>query len=142
MPSRIALVLVTLVMGACSALPRSLDRDPTQPRTLSDELMQGQPVLPQVWQAPARDQVVGCVSVTYDITLKGEPVDVRISESHPAGYFDAEVLHLMKEMRFKPRKKLEHAARVFSFVPPSSNYSREAAASLCSAVPTPAELNP
>lgn len=135
----VALTL-TLATAAC-ALPRSFDSDPTQPRALGDDLMQGQPIQSSVVQVPGRDQVVGCVSVAYDITPKGEAVDVRITESHPAGYFDAEVLNLMKELRFKPRKKAEHAARVFSFVPPGSQYSREAAASLCSPVPTHEELN-
>ena len=54
---------------------------------------------------------------------------------------DGEVLRLMSAIRFTRRAQTEHGARLFSFVPPNSSYSREAAASLCSPVPSHAELN-
>lgn len=131
-------VVAALVTVSC-ALPARLGGKSDGPTPLPPELMQaGQQI---EYRAPARDQVVGCVVVTYDIARDGVPSNVQIQESHPAGYFDAEVLNLMKAIRFRDRKRAERGARLFSFVPPNSGNSREAAASLCSPVPTHEELN-
>lgn len=120
---------IALSLTAC-ALPHRLDGYPPAPTPLSQDLMQSGPQVE--YRAPAREEVVGCVVVAYDIERDGTPQNVQIQESHPAGYFDAEVLNLMKEIRFRSRARAEPGVKVFSFVPRDSGYSREAAASLCS----------
>ena len=135
------LIPVAAVALAGCALPQRLDGEPTGPVALPDYMMQSGPQLGE-YTAPARDSVIGCVSLTYDVLPDGTAQNVQITESHPAGYFDGEALNFMAAIRFTARKKLEHGARVFSYVPPNSNVSRTAAASLCSPVPTHDELNP
>ena len=137
-----SLLAAAVVMTAgCSPLPGRLDHESNAPTALPDSLMQSGPQTDVEYHAPARDEVVGCVTVKYDVKPDGTPDNVEIIESHPAGYFDGEVLRLMSAIRFTRRAQTEHGARLFSFVPPNSSYSREAAASLCSPVPSHAELN-
>lgn len=132
-------LIIVLGLGGCAYMPRPVGADPKAPKPLPEELMQTQPLV--VWEIPPREAITGCVAVSYDITRKGVPQNVKIIESHPPGYFDAEVLRLMEEIRFKARAKTERGARVFGFVPPNSPYTREAAASVCSPAPTHEELN-
>ena len=126
-----ALAVAAALAAAGCALPGRMGGASDGPTALPSELMQAGPQI--VYQAPARQQVVGCVMVGYLIGRDGMPQDVTIQVSHPAGYFDAEVLNLMKVLSFKPRAEPEPRTRTFTFVPPQSGFTRETAASLCSA---------
>ena len=126
----VSILAIALSAAGC-ALPARLGGSSDDPTPLSPDLMQAGPQIE--YRAPAREQVVGCVVVAYVIGRDGTPQDIVIQASHPAGYFDAEVLNLMKVLSFKPRAEPEPRSRTFTFVPPQSGFTREAAASLCSA---------
>jgi TonB family protein len=132
---RLAFTAALAVALAGCALPHKLpDGDAPIPLAPSPVAPPAADAVP-VAAMPAREEVIGCVSIRYDVTTAGVPQNVQINESHPPGYFDAEVLRLMDAVRFKARKRAGRGARVFSFVPPNSTSTREQAAALCSPVP-------
>lgn len=121
--------LLPALLTACSGMPGRVSEAPGPSEGFYQAPPQARPLSAK--EAASDKNVIGCVKVEYLIKPDGSVSDVSILESVPAGYFDARVLMLMENVRFRPRNAIAFADRTFSFAPNQAPEVLASAAKLC-----------